>query len=84
MSPPKHAFSQACYNAVEEPGEELKLFKACDDPWCYAYLHTDAEGGLTTVVRGCHSRKMVTHHLFLNEDKASDFTKEYALEITNG
>ncbi|CAI4225324.1 unnamed protein product [Auanema sp. JU1783] len=66
---PKYASGQSCYNSVEEPNEDARLFKPCDDPWCFAFLSADAEGGLTTVQRGCHSRKLVLHHMSLEEDK---------------
>ncbi|CAD6199105.1 unnamed protein product [Caenorhabditis auriculariae] len=56
-------------NTLEEPGEELKTFRPCDDPYCYAILSAEAEGGLTTVSRGCHSRKLVMHHMFFAEDQ---------------
>ncbi|CAJ0595635.1 unnamed protein product [Cylicocyclus nassatus] len=64
--PPKYASGQQCANTIEEPNEDLKIFKACEDPWCYAYLTAASEGehmGLTSAARGCRSRKTLMHHI---------------------
>ncbi|KAK6048465.1 hypothetical protein COOONC_14030, partial [Cooperia oncophora] len=59
---------QQCVNSIEEPGEDLKLFRSCDDPWCFAFLTAEADGGLTTVHRGCRSRKTMMHHISKDQD----------------
>uniref|UniRef100_A0A1I7WS09 Activin_recp domain-containing protein n=1 Tax=Heterorhabditis bacteriophora TaxID=37862 RepID=A0A1I7WS09_HETBA len=65
---PKYAAGQSCTNQMEEPND-IKMYKPCDDPWCFAFLSADAEGGLTTVHRGCHSRKTVMHHIYKDQHK---------------
>ncbi|RCN45143.1 hypothetical protein ANCCAN_08830 [Ancylostoma caninum] len=60
---PKYAVGQQCVNTIEEPNEDLKIFKACEDPWCFAYLTAEVEVGLTSVQRGCRSRKTLVHHI---------------------
>ncbi|CAL2028539.1 unnamed protein product [Caenorhabditis brenneri] len=66
--PPKYAHGQQCVNSMEIPNEDIRLFKPCDDPYCYSVLTAEEDGGPTTVTRGCHSRKMVMHHMSKNED----------------
>uniref|UniRef100_A0A7I5E5D7 Activin_recp domain-containing protein n=1 Tax=Haemonchus contortus TaxID=6289 RepID=A0A7I5E5D7_HAECO len=66
---PKYSVGQQCVNTIEEPGEDLKLFRACDDPWCFAFLTADVDGGLTTAHRGCRSRKTMMHHISKDQDK---------------
>ncbi|EPB67545.1 hypothetical protein ANCCEY_13366 [Ancylostoma ceylanicum] len=60
---PKYAVGQQCVNTIEEPNEDLKIFKPCEDPWCFAYLTSEVEAGLTSVQRGCRSRKTLVHHI---------------------
>ncbi|VDO62947.1 unnamed protein product [Heligmosomoides polygyrus] len=67
--PPKYAVGQQCVNSIEDPNDDLKLFKACEDPWCFAYLTAEAEGGITTVSRGCRSRKTLMHHIAKDQHK---------------
>ncbi|VDM53687.1 unnamed protein product [Angiostrongylus costaricensis] len=99
---PKYIVGQQCTNTVEKPNEDLKIFKACDDPWCFAFLSAvsglflnsdlvlityrcgtnihvnvqDISGGLTTVQRGCRSRKTLMHHISKDEhEKHNNNTK---------
>ncbi|CAB3408310.1 unnamed protein product [Caenorhabditis bovis] len=65
---PKYAFGQQCTNSIEFPGEDTRQFRPCDDPYCYSILSSDEDGGPTTVIRGCHSRKLVLHNMFKAED----------------
>ncbi|PAV67163.1 hypothetical protein WR25_25012 [Diploscapter pachys] len=65
---PKYAHGQTCAHSTEEPNEELKLYKPCDDPYCYSFLTAEAHGGLTTVYRGCYSRKIVMHNIYKDMD----------------
>ncbi|KJH41771.1 hypothetical protein DICVIV_12244 [Dictyocaulus viviparus] len=60
---PKYAVGQKCTNTIEEPGEDLKIFKDCDDPWCFAYLQAEIDDGLTTAYRGCRSRKTLIYQI---------------------
>uniref|UniRef100_A0A0N4XT48 Thyroglobulin type-1 domain-containing protein n=1 Tax=Nippostrongylus brasiliensis TaxID=27835 RepID=A0A0N4XT48_NIPBR len=65
-TPPKYAVGQQCVNSLEEPGEDLKLFKSCDDPCSgqLAQILQESEpGSPTTVQRGCRSRKTLMHHI---------------------
>ncbi|ULU14320.1 hypothetical protein L3Y34_016682 [Caenorhabditis briggsae] len=66
--PPKYAHGQQCVNSMEVPNEDPRLFRPCDDPYCYSLLTAEEDGGPTTVTRGCHSRKMVMHFMSKNED----------------
>ncbi|CAB51468.1 Protein mtd-1 [Caenorhabditis elegans] len=65
---PKYAHGQQCTNSMEVPNEDIRQFRPCDDPFCYSVLTAEDDGGPTTVTRGCHSRKMVMHHMSKNED----------------
>ncbi|KAK6009584.1 hypothetical protein OSTOST_25478, partial [Ostertagia ostertagi] len=60
---PRYSVGQQCVNTVEEPAKISNCSEHVMIPWCFAFLTAEVDGGLTTVHRGCRSRKTMMHHI---------------------
>ncbi|GMT28414.1 hypothetical protein PFISCL1PPCAC_19711, partial [Pristionchus fissidentatus] len=67
---PTDSVTTTCTSIIEVAhiaGEEAQRFKDCQDPWCYTFMSA-ADGGVTSVWRGCMATSIVRYKLYKQEN----------------